>query len=334
MTSLSNCLFTVTFFTYTYLLINRGHSSRRMSSLSELASQSNGSSSGLAFIDALSDIEAEKRHASQTHIATNKHPSSSSIEFPKTDPSLDNIDDDKSEFAKETLDVQLSPSELESSVRIRQKYGLNEQQKRESHKSLGAFAHNIQGSSDSILIRNSSPSYEVLFRSIDEQLANFSENASIKSAHSFNQRRFYGKEVASIRGMMEIIVRKFMDELVSTGHPVENEHPLLPVLIALNEIFLHHGWRGNYSKIISKFSVFAGNNSLVSWNRPTIWSLIDKIERVDNGPSASAIENVLQFTTLRTSSSKLRAWIQLALMNKSLGPDFRKLIAKEESFIR
>ncbi len=180
-------------------------------------------------------------------------------------------------------------------VKVRQKYGLG----------------SSMGSSDGSVVHSlsHSKSYEEIFMSVDDHLTNFAEGDGGK-------KRAYGKEVATILAILQRLARKIIDELVVAGLTMETEHPLLDPLCRIIEIALYHGLRHRWGR------------------RNGLWGLLEKIPYyTSSSASVSAIENVKQFASLKSGSSKIRAWIMLALMNKCLGADLELLSEVEGRLI-
>jgi hypothetical protein len=125
--------------------------------------------------------------------------------------------------------------------------------------------------------------------------------------------RDYTQEITTLHSTLQLLTRRFLEELVSGG-TVENEHPLLEPFLAVLEIMLHHGWRGG-----------------VFLSRINIWSLVKRVGK--SGASKNAVDNVRHFTSLKGSAGKLRAWIRLAMMNKCFTTDLTHLIDCEGSLI-
>lgn len=183
-----------------------------------------------------------------------------------------------------------------ASLKVRQKYGL---------------ASCSQLPSTSSYKLSQSKSYEEIFMSVDDSMVNFASEGSNKSS------RQHGREAAAILAVLQSLARRIIDELVVTGLTMESEHPLLDPLCRMIEISLHHGLR-------------------LRWGRKNaLWSLLERIPMYSDQPgSASAIENVRQFVSLKTGSARVRAWIMLALMNKCLGSDLELLFQNEQSAVQ
>jgi hypothetical protein len=178
---------------------------------------------------------------------------------------LDNIIDEATPLSA------LSANEMESSRRIRKKYGLDE---------------------PTASIRSSFSQGEILRRG-----------------------RNYEREVQLLFETMQLVVRRFLEDMVSGG-TVENEHPLLQPLLALIELSLYHGWRGDGSLFIPM----------------SLWDFLIKAQKWSkSAASRMVMENVKQFG-LR-GSARIRAWIRLALMNRSLINDLTLLLSSESSLI-
>lgn len=184
--------------------------------------------------------------------------------------------------------IVLSASELDSSRKVRKKYGVCDECEE------GVVATVTTGSS-SHSSRVSEPTREA------------------------PDGRSPSRESMIIQETMQDLVGLFQEELVSGG-TVEDGHPLLSPFLALIELALQHGWRS------APPSLFA---------RPIrLWELIRRVERWSRIPEARmAIENIAQLTLLRKSSSRVKAWIRLAIMGKTLAPDLTLLLNNEGSFI-
>lgn len=180
--------------------------------------------------------------------------------------------------------IVLSASELDSSRKVRKKYGVCDEC---DERTVGAA-----GSSNA---RTSEPARET------------------------PNGRNPSREIIIIQETMQDLVGLFQEELVSGG-TVEDGHPLLPPFLALIELALQHGWRS------APPSLFA---------RPIrLWELIRRVERWSRVPEARmAIENIAQLTLLRKSSARVKAWIRLAIMGKTLAPDLTLLLNNEGPFI-
>lgn len=128
------------------------------------------------------------------------------------------------------------------------------------------------------------------------------------------------EEVAIIFSTMQSIARRFLEEELS-GEGVENEHALLEPFLAVLEIALHHGWRGTAEPTIFGRKI-------------SVWEFIKRLSKWTKSVASQAvIENVRQFSTLRTSAAKVRAWIRLAIMNKSFSPDLALLNSNENALL-
>lgn len=208
------------------------------------------------------------------------------------------------------LNTSINKDDLTMSLKVRRKYGLND-----------------DSNSDQ------TQSYEALFRSIDEELGNYSKNPIFHD----KSHRNYEKEIAIMQAVLQLITRKLMDELVQSGQPVENEHPLLDPLLALIELILYHGYHENSNSNGIAGSVVGVTEDIftslfkkkLSLN---LWTFIESIEKNPSisANSSNAIENVRQFSMLSTISSKIRTWIRLGLLNKCIGIDLQFLIGREK----
>lgn len=188
---------------------------------------------------------------------------------------LRGLDQILSKVSDDASAATLSPTEMESSKKIRKKYGLEE------------------------------------FCGTDN------DSICLSRVSATSSGRDYGYEVSIIYSSAQLIIRKFLDELVSGG-TVENEHPLLEPYLAMVEIMLHHGWRRD--------------SGLFAKGRGTLWELIRRVGR-RGGASATAMENVRHFSSLKNSSARLRAWIRLAMIGKTLATDLTFLIDNEGHLI-
>lgn len=148
--------------------------------------------------------------------------------------------------------------------------------------------------------------------SVDDSMQNF---CSLEGGT--DQRQDRGKEVATLLAIVQSLARRIIDELVVTGLTMESEHPLLDPLCRMIEIALYHGLR-------------------LRWGRKNgLWSMLEKIPFYSkNSGSVSAVENVRQFSSLKTGSARVRAWIMLALMNKCLGSDLELLFDIETPTVK
>jgi hypothetical protein len=157
-----------------------------------------------------------------------------------------------------------------------------------------------------------SKSYEEIFMSVDDSMQNF---CSLEGGA--DQRQDHGKEVATLLAIVQSLARRIIDELVVTGLTMESEHPLLDPLCRMIEIALYHGLR-------------------LRWGRKNgLWSLLEKIPFYSKtSGSVSAVENVRQFSSLKTGSARVRAWIMLALMNRCLGSDLELLFDIEAPAVK
>lgn len=178
--------------------------------------------------------------------------------------------------------------------RVRQKYGLS------------------SPSLDQQTGLSHSKSYEEIFMNVDDHLTNFA------TASTDIGRRAYGRERATILAILQALVRKIIDESMAAGLTVESEHVLMEPLCRMIEIGLYHGLK-----------------SVRIWSRKHgLWSLLEKAPFYSRkSSSASAIENVKQFSSLTSGTAKIRAWILLALMNKCLGNDLECLGEGEQATI-
>jgi hypothetical protein len=159
--------------------------------------------------------------------------------------------------------TELSPSEVDTSRKIRKKYGLEE------------LCH--------------------------------TDDSSVCLSRQSSSGRDHVQEISILHSTLHLLTRRFLEELVSGG-TVENEHPLLEPFLAVLEVMLWHGWR----------SSFLG--------RKSIWGLV---RRTGSG----AVENVRQWEGLKGSAGRVRAWIRLTMMNKTLATDLTHLINSEGSLI-
>ncbi len=199
--------------------------------------------------------------------------------------------------------MAMSPNDMESSLRIRRKYGL-------------------AGRAAAAAAKGASPASS--FASSTARAAAVNEEAS---------GRDYDGEARIIFATTQLVVCHFLEELVS-GDIVENEHALLDPLLALVEMALSHGWRG-------------GDGSRTGRQRPpsaifhrprgySQWDLLRRIEKwapSSAGAGQSSIANVKQFTTLPTASAKIRMWMRLALMKKSLSSDLTAVITNDSTLV-
>ncbi|PJF17645.1 hypothetical protein PSACC_02539 [Paramicrosporidium saccamoebae] len=159
--------------------------------------------------------------------------------------------------------TELSPAEVDTSRKIRKKYGL-------------------------------------------EELCQTDDSSICLSRHS-SSGRDHGQEIAILHSTLHLLTRRFLEELVSGG-TVENEHPLLEPFLAVLEVMLWHGWQGSFL------------------GRRSIWGLV---RRTNSG----AVENVRQWEGLKSSAGRVRAWIRLTIMNKTLATDLTHLINSEGALI-
>lgn len=175
---------------------------------------------------------------------------------------------------------------------------LSETEVAQSHKIRSKYG--LEPPTDKLTRPNS---YEALFRSMDDTLCNFREGGVTRN---------WEREVAILGGVIQLLVRRLIDGLVESGEAVENEHPLLEPLCCLIELSLYHGLR-----------------------KTDPWFLIERLlKHYPTGHvSRSAVENARQFTRLKQGAARLKAWIKMALMNKSLAQDLASLRDREDSLI-
>lgn len=119
-----------------------------------------------------------------------------------------------------------------------------------------------------------------------------------------------------ILNTLQKIVNAFLERLVD-GCVIENENKFLEPLLVTIEIALWHGW--------NRKGLFGGK---------TIWDLIVTVSKKHGVSWWTAIENVQHFSTLRNPTTRIRAWIRIALMNKSLSPCLNFLISHQGCQIR
>lgn len=154
---------------------------------------------------------------------------------------------------------------------------------------------------------------------------------------------------------MQQLVRQFMIEGYSSPLAdgiVEEAHALLPVLLTTIEIALWHGIgvggpslatgsafslsNATNTTIVapSSFSSSSTGTTIASTVSPSLfkraalrspWDLLLRLKGKDMAAS-QALENVRQFSSLRTPSARIRAWLRVTLMNKTLAPDLSHLL--------
>lgn len=157
---------------------------------------------------------------------------------------------------------------------------------------------------------------------------------------------------------MQQLARQFMIEGYSSPLAdgiVEEAHALLPVLLATMEIALWHGigvggalTNGSSlslsnitSTTIVAPSSFSSSSTGSTGVSPSLfkraalrspWDLLLRLKGKDMAAS-QALENVRQFSSLRTASARIRAWLRVTLMNKTLAPDLSHLLTHYSSLI-
>lgn len=144
---------------------------------------------------------------------------------------------------------------------------------------------------------------------------------------------------------MQQLVRQFMVEGYSSpaaDGTVEEAHALLPALLATVEIALWHGI-GVGPAVANGPNSSSSTNTLssVSSVSPSLfkrsvlrspWDLLLRLKGKDMAASQT-LENIRQFSSLRTPSARMRAWLRVTLMNKTLAPDLAYLVAHHGSLI-
>lgn len=115
-----------------------------------------------------------------------------------------------------TASTPLSVSEMESSRRIRKKYGLDDD-----------YAPSVLSSADG------------------------NEGGSFSNHPPTQGRSSHAQEIAIIQATMQLLVQHLSNGLVDVGS-VDETHPLLAPFLALIEIALHHGWRGIETGVFSR----------------------------------------------------------------------------------
>ena len=113
-----------------------------------------------------------------------------------------------------TTSTLLSASEMESSRRVRKKYGLEDDY------------------APSIFSTNDGPAGSI---------ANF----------PLHEKGNHVQEVAILYGTMQILSQRLASELIESGS-CDESHPLLTPFLALVETALHHGWRGLGTGVFSR----------------------------------------------------------------------------------
>lgn len=108
-----------------------------------------------------------------------------------------------------------------------------------------------------------------------------------------------------IVGTLEKLARRLMDDLImGRGGSVEEGHVLLKPFLSILELTLCHRYRKSVHDLWHQVSMIKPQNledADMSWMNVQ-----------------SNVDNVRGFTLLRTGLAKLRAWLRLALMNKTL----------------
>lgn len=174
--------------------------------------------------------------------------------------------------------------EMESSKRIRRKYGLMED--------ILDDAKSMAGSVMTLLDETCSP--------------------RLRSKRYRNPEQ----ECIIVHHTLQMMIKAFLNEMISGGL-VEDGHPLLEPFIGALEIVLHHGWRGQEPQ-----HLFGRTFKL--------WDLIKKIGKWTKvAESTLSIENIRNMASLKTSTSRIRVWIRLAMMNKSFASDLFLLVNHE-----
>lgn len=105
-----------------------------------------------------------------------------------------------------------------------------------------------------------------------------------------------------IVGTLEKLARRLMDDLImGRGGSVEEGHVLLNPFLATLELSLCHRYGKSIHDLWHQVSALKPEDGDMVWRNVQ-----------------SNVDNVRGFTLLRTGLAKLRAWLRLALMNKTL----------------
>lgn len=134
---------------------------------------------------------------------------------------------------------------------------------------------------------------------------------------------------------MQQLVRQFMVEGYSSplaDGVVEEAHALLPAFLATMEIALWYGIGTGASMANGSSSATMSPSLFKRAALRSPWDLLLRLEGKDMAAS-QALENVRQFSSLRTPSARVRAWLHVTLMNKTLAPDLSYLLSHHGSLI-